>query len=297
MIQSHWHILGAGSIGLLFGAYLRKAGHRVTFISQHPCPEHSQVQLNGTEEESLTVECNPANNVLSIDFLLICTKSFQTRHALKTIEHALSDKTCIVLLQNGMANQQWLLESYPQQALFAAITTHGALRTAPWCVNHTGIGQTSIGPLNPSTIDIQAHLASNLVLQLEADIYPALWQKLVMNCCINPLTALHDCLNGELETIPSAMQMLPLIIHECRQIAKAQGYEQALVDSEQQLLQVMRQTAKNSSSMREDIRHGRLSEIDAINGYIVQQGQALGIDTPVNQQLLLSIRGLHHEQP
>lgn len=296
MIKSHWHILGAGSIGLLFGAYLRKAGHHVTFISQHPCPENGQVQLNGTEEERFTVQCNQANAVRSIDFLLICTKSFQTRHALSTIEHAITSKTCIVLLQNGMANQQWLLESYPQQALFAAITTHGALRTAPWRVNHTGIGQTSIGALNASTIDIQAHLASDLVLQLEADIYPALWQKLVMNCCINPLTALHDCLNGELETIPSAMKRLPLIIHECRQIAKAQGYEQALVDSEQQLLQVMRQTAKNSSSMREDIRHGRLSEIDAINGYIVQQGKALGIDTPVNQELFLSIRGLHHEQ-
>ncbi len=297
MIKSHWHILGAGSIGLLFGAHLRKAGHDVSFISQQICPEHCQVQLHGTKQESFTVQCSAPDSVQAIDFLLICTKSFQARQALSAIEHALTNNTCMVLLQNGMANQQWLLENYPQQALFAAITTHGALRTAPWCVSHTGIGSTTIGALNKSSVDIKAHFTSHLNLELQADIYPALWQKLVMNCCINPLTVLHDCLNGELETIASAMQLIPLIIEECRQVAKAHGYEQALADSEQQLLQVMRQTAKNSSSMREDIRHGRLSEIDAINGYIVQQGKMLGIDTPVNQQLFTQIKGLHHEQP
>lgn len=296
MIKNHWHILGAGSIGLLFGAFLRKAGHKVTFISPHPNPSTISLRLHSTTEETLSAQCRAASTASAIDFLLICTKSFQTRPALKAIEHAIHSNTCIVLLQNGMANQQWLLENYPKQALFAAITTHGALRTAPWQVKHTGIGHTMIGALNETSLDIQAHFSSALKLEVQSDIYPALWQKLVMNCCINPLTAIHDCLNGELQNIPSVMQQIPEIIKECQLVATAHGYGDALKESEQLVMDVVQKTAQNSSSMREDIRHGRQSEIDAINGYIVQQGKAIGLPTPVNQQLFNTIKGLYNEK-
>jgi 2-dehydropantoate 2-reductase len=53
----------------------------------------------------------------------------------------------------------------------------------------------------------------------------------------------------------------------------------------QQVLAVARATAKNRSSMGQDVDFGKRTEIDAINGAIAGFGEELGIDTPVNLTL------------
>lgn len=287
-MSAHWHILGAGSIGLLWAAHLVKAGHQVTLLTQHQPPYPQKIQC---DQQSYTINIQANNAASPIEHLLITTKTWQTLDAVNAIRRAIQPQTSIVLLQNGMANHQWLLEQFPSNPVYAAITTEGALRQQAWQVKHTGFGVTTLGAMNAHCAQRPHFLDCDLNLQHSDNIQTALWQKLVMNCCINPLTALHDCLNGELLNNPQALEQIAQIRLECCRVATQLGFAEALQNIEPMLIEVMQKTAQNSSSMREDFRQGKPTEIDAINGYIVQQGQKLGIATPVNQLLVQTIKG------
>lgn len=284
-----WHILGAGSIGLLWAVELSKAGYKVCLLSHRSGPYPQQIEYGN---KPYTVEIQHSSQAHSIKNLLITTKTWQTLPALKAIQHAIKPNTRLVLLQNGMANQTWLAENYPQNPVFAAITTDGALRQQAWQVQRTGFGRTIYGALNEIAANTDLNLTCDLVLEKSDDIQVALWQKLIMNCCINPLTAVYDCLNGELLQNPKALEQSEQIIIECLLVAEQLGIAEHLENIKEQVYAVMQSTAQNSSSMREDVRNKRPSEIDAINGFIVQQGKMLGISTPINQHILTTIKGL-----
>lgn len=288
-MSADWHILGAGSIGLLWAAELSKAGYKVCLLRHKTAPYPQQIML---DDKPYAVEVRHNSQARSINNLLITTKTWQTLPALKAIQHAIKPNTRLVLLQNGMANQTWLAENFPHNPVFAAITTDGAWRQQAWQVQRTGFGRTVYGALNKAAADIKLDLHCGLVVEKSDNIQAALWQKLVMNCCINPLTALYDCLNGELLQSPKALEQTEQIIIECLLIAEKLGLAEHLSTIKEQVYTVMQSTAKNSSSMREDIRQQRPSEIDAINGFIVQQGKMLGIPTPTNQHILTTIKGL-----
>lgn len=295
MTLTHWHILGAGSIGLLWAAYLRKAGYNVTLITRQPFEQSQQLielEANGLKE-TFAVEVIEATKACEIKNLLIATKTWQTESAVASVRHALAEGANLVLMQNGMGMQQWLCDEFPKQHVFAASCSEGALRTGQFSVKHTGVGHTEIGGLNHN-IDLSAQLHCALSLSHNNAIQIALWQKLVVNCCINPLTAIYDCVNGALLDQPLAMQQIAQIIVECQQVADACGMGDALADAQERVMNVIRRTAKNSSSMRQDILLNRPSEIDTINGYIVLQGQIHGIATPLNLTLFNTIKGKEH---
>lgn len=295
-MRAHWHILGAGSIGLLWAFYLAKAGCAVTLISRHEqqrSKEFIKLTLNG-QTRSLQVDVVPTQAVNEISHLLIATKTWQTEHAVNSIREKLLPQANVLLMQNGMGNQQWLADNLPHCTVYAASCSEGALRTDRYAVTHTGLGHTEIGGINNQDATIVQALNCELSLSYQPNIESALWQKLVVNCCINPLTVIYDCVNGGLLEIPAAMQQIQQIIVECQQVAAACGMAHALVDAPERVLNVLQRTANNSSSMRQDVLLNRPSEIDAINGYIVLQGKAHGIATPLNLSLLTTIKGKYN---
>lgn len=287
-MSSHWHILGAGSIGLLWAAELRKAGYIVSLISHKTGPHPTAITLDG---EAFDVSIVHNSEVSSIQQLLITTKTWQTLAALESIRSAINEQTQIVLLQNGMANQTWLAENFPHNPVFAAITTDGAWRENTWQVKRTGFGSTYYGGLTAAAKPLQLDLHCHLGIEKSDDIQAALWIKLAMNCCINPLTALYDCLNGDLLQIPQALEQTRQILIECHAVAEKLGMAYALEDIENKVLAVMQSTAINSSSMREDFRQSRATEIDAINGFIVEQAQRFNLSVPLNADLVKKIKG------
>lgn len=128
-------------------------------------------------------------------------------------------------------------------------------------------------------------------------------EKLVVNACINPLTAMMDCKNGELLRSNQTVSMMKKIVDECSQcfrqnseVLAAVPEASAILSPERlfrQVVLVCQNTAQNSSSMREDISSGKMTEIDSINGYVVKLGLQSGIPTPVNTTLYNMISARH----
>jgi 2-dehydropantoate 2-reductase len=115
-----------------------------------------------------------------------------------------------------------------------------------------------------------------------ADPQALLWGKLVVNSAINPLTALLDVTNGELLANEPARQLLGAVARETAGAAAALGIELPYPDPVAMVESVARLTAANSSSMRQDLRRGAPTEIDAINGAIYRQaaGEKAGSEPP-----------------
>ncbi|KAF5311951.1 hypothetical protein D9619_002805 [Psilocybe cf. subviscida] len=148
-----------------------------------------------------------------------------------------------------------------------------------------------------------------------ADVHRRIQRKLAVNAAINPVTALLRCRNGELFKHQTATNLLRQVCAEASAVFEAQWEQEqdrqlrellmrraihSVADVpklpfpntlyagelEKEALAVARKTAGNISSMLEDIRRGRRTEIDYINGYLVDMGREYNVPTPVNETLL-----------
>ena len=124
------------------------------------------------------------------------------------------------------------------------------------------------------------------------DINRELWIKLLINAAINPLAAITGMKNGDLVNDPEVMNMMWAVIKEGSSVCENLGIHIGREDVFQRVIEVAETTAGNSSSMLQDVTKGQKTEIEAINGVIVENGRRLGVETPVNEKLLSRVVSL-----
>lgn len=299
--HSPWHILGAGAIGCLWSAHLVLQQKPVSLLVRSDS-KLQQFQNNWSlsgqsQAEKLQFHAELNRSEHPISRLLVTTKSYDTLTAVDEVCHRLTQDAVIVLLQNGMGQQQQLAERLPEIPIYVGTTTEGAFLAEQQLI-HAGRGESWFGPLNEAAKQLgEQPLQPLLKLELQSgydsQILNRLWQKLAINAAINGLTALYDCQNGILADNPDYRQQMARLCSEVEHLAAT--LDQPLFD--QPLMSraeaVARATAANFSSMLQDVRHRRRTEIDAINGYLCDQAQTLGIDLPHNRSLLEQIRQTH----
>lgn len=246
---------------------------------------HRDEQVVSCEIEQLTVEQLLATKP-AIDHLFISTKAQHTVAALQDILPCITSDATVLVVQNGLAART-LPQLLRSQKLYTGITTDGAYRTAPLAVVHAGKGDTYI--------DCDASLLQQLPIDY-LNIFPCVdierrqWQKLVINCAINALTAIYQCRNGELLYNPEAQQRIDAVCLEADNIAKVIGIASDHDLLRAQVTQGLTVTAENYSSMYQDIASGRSTEIDYFNGYLCQLAAEAGVACDENQRLVDSIK-------
>jgi 2-dehydropantoate 2-reductase len=300
-MAQHWHILGAGSIGLLWAAHLAQAGHPITLLlrnedklSQFAAANGLQLEANG-HITSVAVDAQVAAATHRIDHLLVTTKAYDTLEAIGTVTHALHADTEVVVLQNGMGAQAQAAALLAPRPVWAASTTDGAWLRAPFHVVYAGRGETRIGPLSengPAALPAGLRIDCGLQITPDSDILLTLWRKLAINCAINPLTALYNCRNGELVSCPDKHQHMAALCREIEQLATVMGLHLFAEGVLAQAERVAHATAENYSSMLQDIRHGRRSELEQITGYLLHEAEQHGVQLPVNRALYTEVSGL-----
>lgn len=223
----------------------------------------------------------------TLDWLVVCTKAGATLDALAPYQTQLPHVDRLVLLQNGMGQQQqlenWLRTIHQAPSLWVASTTEGAYRRDQHTVVYAGIGETLAGPW--SNDDDDAPLPPTW--QRIPDIRTRLFHKLAVNAVINPLTAQHHCKNGELLTEPFRAQAEALC-HEV-EAAFAQFNWPCPQPLWQTIIQVASATANNRSSSLQDIEAGRPTELAYITGHIMAQARRHKLSLPLQQTLLSTI--------
>ncbi|WP_100640415.1 ketopantoate reductase family protein [Marinobacter salexigens] len=234
----------------------------------------------------------------NVELLVVTTKAGDTLSALNDWLPRILANTPVVLFQNGLGSQQAVAERWPERPILAASTTEGANRPSLDVLVHAGAGDTWVGELTASAANhtervVQQLAETGLRVHAEENILQRLWQKLVVNAGINPFTALLDCPNGDILTSALYQQNIDGLCSEISVLLEAETSEAVAPEVLRERIEtVARNTASNTSSMRADVLAGRKTEIDFINGYLVQCGKRHGIATPVNQMLTERVQGM-----
>ncbi|AIR02622.1 TPA: 2-dehydropantoate 2-reductase [Pluralibacter gergoviae] len=287
-------VLGCGALGQLWLTALHRQGHEVQGWLRVPQPWCS-VNLQETDgaiyNELLTA--NDPQFLAHSDLLLVTLKAWQVSVAVKNLAEMLPAGSPVLLIHNGMGTLDELQSL--RQPLLMGMTTQAARRDGNLII-HVANGTTHIGPARPLNADY-SWLADALHAVLpdvawHNNMGASSWRKLAVNCVINPLTAIYDCPNGALRFYPRQVE---LICGEVAAVMQREGYHSSPEDLLAYVWEIVDSTAANISSMLQDVRAVRHTEIDYINGYLLRRARAHGINVPENARLYELIKNKENE--
>ncbi|MCQ8226803.1 2-dehydropantoate 2-reductase [Pantoea trifolii] len=277
-------VLGCGALGQIWLAALARQGHEVQGWLRVPQPYCSANVVDPQGQVSNhTFIANDPLFLAESQLLLVTLKAPQVSPAVKNLQSVLPTHAPILLLHNGMGTLEELKDL--RQPLLRGITTHAAMRDGT-VIKHIAHGITHIGPANRESAalsDIADILHQALPdVAWHDNIAAASWRKLAINCVINPMTVEHDCQNGALRAWP---EQITLLCEEIAWVMEREGQHMAVDNLRDIIYDVIDSTAANTSSMLQDVRAQRLTEIDYITGYLLRRARAQGISLPENTRL------------
>ncbi len=296
-------IIGAGALGSVFGGLLFEAGFDPVMIERDP-EEVNIVKDRGLWLEGVSGERALKVRIVSepaeaapLDLALVLVKSYDTKSAVNTVRQVLGPNGVVLTVQNGIGNFEILNDAFPGQVLLGT-TTIGAMALGKGHVRHTGFGQTHFGEADGS-IRERTRVISEVLekmnggpVQVVDNAIGCVWSKLIVNAAINAPATLLRVRNGDLPADISGRQLIHDIVEECLRIVDARGIKLIFDNPEAHVLAVCEGTAPNINSMFQDIRAGRRTEMDFINGALAREAEALKMSAPVNRMLSLLIKSL-----
>ncbi|MFC4778480.1 ketopantoate reductase family protein [Paenibacillus sp. GCM10023252] len=315
-----FEFIGGGSIGLLYASRLALAGypvtvwtrteeqaeelarHGITLIDLDGRRRQAAVTARWLQVGTCSIHEQELGRAEEESWIWLTVKQPQIDGSLLEQVGQLSIGTNGVLcLQNGIGHMEKLSAYVPSEQLYASVTTEGARRIDSCTVAYTGSGELTYGsyypqvpgggrdahPIRLAELLNQAGITSNLSKEIKDKLY----QKLLINAVINPLTALFDVTNGELPKSSTRLRLMHALYLESAGVLAAAGWKDS-GESWSRILQVCENTSANTSSMLGDVRAGRLTEIDWINGGVAALGAEVGQETPLNEAAIYMIKSL-----
>ncbi|MHB9286989.1 ketopantoate reductase family protein [Halobacteriales archaeon Cl-PHB] len=288
-------VFGAGSLGSLLGGFLAR-DHDVTLVGRDPhvgAVRESGLQVTGRAEFTVRPAAGTTPPA-SADLGLVTVKAHDTEAAARALADV--DLDAALSLQNGLGNEATLAAALDCPVL-AGICTYGARLTDPGVVECTGVGEVALGSRDggrSATADRvgEAFDAAGLKTTVATDMPRRLWEKLAVNAGINATTALARLPNGALLD-GQAGDVAREAARETARVAGEAGVDLDANDAAQAVDEVASDTAANTSSMHQDVLAERRTEVDAINGAVVDRADQ---PVPVNETLASLIRGWERER-
>jgi len=288
-------VIGSGAMGSLYGGILAESGNEVYFIDvykEHVDAINSRglcILERGEERYIKNVRATTdASEVGKVDLAIVFVKSTITDIAVEQNKEIIDKDTIVLTLQNGIGNIEKINKVVDLSQIVAGTSANGASMIEPGKINHAGNGGTVIGEISGQITDRIKMLKELLDVEklgpceISDNVMGLIWDKLLVNAGINPLTAITGFRNGELLEHKESLEILENLVMEGIQVAKALGIKLSHTTPEH-CKNVCKATSENISSMLADVMNKRKTEIMNINGAIVREGKRLSIPTPFNE--------------
>lgn len=318
-------IYGAGSLGVVLGAYLAKGGLSVHLI--HHNPEHvDALNTNGAKVMGTTNFCVPVTALLpeqmtsGYDFIILLTKQHHNTEIAMEVLPLLKADGVLCTLQNGLP-EPGLAEIVGEEHLIGGIVSWGATLQSPGVSELTSVPHSmsfKIGRMDGSVDDKLLALKEILELMcptiISTNILIIRWNKLLINASCSGLSAVLGCTFGEVVENKLSRNYALHIIKECIDVAKASGinvtndqdgkmakmfyfnhYPKYLLASLFVYLGIKPHKLLKAS-MLQDLEKGKVCEVDYINGIVCAYGKRLHIPTPYNDQIVEIIHGIENHK-
>jgi len=300
----HVAVVGAGAVGCYYGAMLARAGVAVTLVGR---PAHVEAMRrlglrlsSAAFDEVIAVQASTdIAAAAGAELVLVCVKSTDTEATAAALAPHLRPGACVLSLQNGVDNAA-RLQSVLGVAVAPAVVYVASEMAGPGHVRHLGRGELVIpadlgdagAPSALRCADLVALFGrAGVPVEPSDNVGGALWAKLVLNCGYNALSAITDVPYGRLVTLPGIAQTLRNAVLECLAVADVlhvtiPGDVFAAVE------RIAHTMPGQVSSTCQDLRRGKPTEIDHLNGYIVREGDRLGVAVPLNRALHALVKAL-----
>jgi 2-dehydropantoate 2-reductase len=284
-------VLGAGAMGSIYGAFLSRKND-VTLIGNKTHVESinsSGLRITGDANETIQVKAETEiYDIPRKALIILTTKAYDSEKAINGIRKLFKKDTIVLILQNGLGNEEVVKHVVGEVKVVRGVTKMAAEFFKPGEIKFWN-GETVVEPSDASTEIAKILNECGLRARVSEHIDREIWTKLVVNCVINPLTALFRVRNCEIwgDSLKNVRQG---IVSECLRVAEAEGIALNRDIAERMDNRVSSYT--NFSSMYQDIIKGKKTEIDFLNGRIVELGKKHRVPTPFNETLVSFIKFL-----
>ena len=286
-------IIGAGSIGGLFGSILFNAGQDVTLV------DINLEIVTAIKNNGLKIKRGEIEQVLPIkitdkieeagtpDIIIFAVKSYDNITAAQDCKKIMAPHSILLTMQNGIGNYETISSILGEEQVFVGTTTFGSTMFPVGQIVASETGSISIGEYSGGITERVSFLAKALrnggfeIHEVE-NVNSLVWTKLIVNVGINPIGALTKLRNLYTKENKDASYVQNMLITEAVEVAKAKGISLACDNPYEYVYSVCKSTAMNKASMYQDVEKGNRTEIRAINGAIADEGKKYGIPTPVN---------------
>jgi 2-dehydropantoate 2-reductase len=291
-------------MGGLFGGYLAKAGGEVILIDvwreaiETITARGLRIDNQQEDSEIIRVQAQTdATKVGPVDVVVLLVKCIHTEAAVRSAKSLLGPETVVVTLQNGWGNASRIAEIIGKERVLAGVTYHSATVLGPGHLRHTGCGATVIGELDGKISQRLERIGATfrgagLEVILSEHVTKEIWSKLLLAACTLPTSALLGFTSGKLIEHQGTLQLMRGILHEAVIVAKAQGIDLDEAERWEAITAAEKHYAGAKASMLQDIEKRRCTEIDVVNGAIVEAGKGLNIPTPHNEDMVWLVKSL-----
>jgi len=292
-------VVGAGAVGGYFGGMFARAGAPIVLIGRKHFTEavnskglvldrlHSQerIRADATVEMSGVRDCS---------LILFSVKANDTSATAIQMEPFVRQDAIVVCLQNGVDNADQVRAAAHVAAVPAVVYVAVSVPESGR-VKHLARGDLIIGPPSEQTTYLaDVFVRAGIPCRISDNIQGELWLKLLRNCALNAISALGQVRYGQIAQNDDARKLMEQIVDEVLAVACAAGLVLPGVDDRESgmaaAMELATQMADAFSSTAQDLNRGRLTEIDALNGYISRRGAELGIPVPANHALFTLVK-------
>ncbi len=299
-------VVGAGSMGSMFGGLLARAGHDVVLVDVDEDHVRTIVsdglvlQQEGLPDEVVHPSATTdASSLVGVQYAIVLTKAWANASVAHTLLPALLPDAVIATVQNGLGNDRVLAGILGERRVLGGTTTSGAELAGPGVVRLSpittaGSSLTELAPVSPGGLeeaDLGARAAAladllsdaGLPTRVRDDLGEVVWTKLCLAATAAPLTAALRCTVEDLIVSPAASALLDAMFEEILAVASADGVVLDREGVREHMMSVFRAVGPHQTSMAVDVAKGRRTEIDAMCIAIADRGRRLGVPTPTHE--------------
>jgi 2-dehydropantoate 2-reductase len=298
-------ILGAGAMGSVMGGLLARGGNEVVLVDvakeivhaieqdglkiEDKTGQHSIVKLKATKDPS---------QIGITDLLIVFVKCYHTETAVRQAAPMIGPNTIVLSLQNGWGNADLISKLTGPERLLVGVSYHSAVLLGPGHVLHAGQGPTYLGELDgraSTRVNAITELfgSAGISITASSNVLNEIWSKLALNAVTLPTSASIRITADQLLRTPEMERLMEGLLTEVVAVARAQKISLNFDERWQAIRNLLSKLAPNTKgSMLQDVEHRRQTEIDVINGAIIEAGARFGIPTPYNQSMLCLIKTL-----
>ena len=295
-------ILGAGAMGSFFGGRLAEANHTVSLLDVDEA-HLASVRCDGLRLSTDSgdrivrnlVAMRPEEATQPADLVIVFTKTMHTAAALAAARGVLGPQTALLSLQNGLGNAERLAQFSAPERVMIGVTTWPADKSEPGSVSSHGNGtirlMTANGTRTPTleqTVD--ALNGAGLSCTADPDVWAAIWEKVAFNAALNCLCAVTQCTVGELTNTPDGEVLALKIVTEVVTVAHARGIAANEAHVMENVRHALAHHGAHRPSMLQDVLAGRRTEIEAINGAVVEAAHSARVAVPYTESLFHLVR-------